>query len=122
MQGGARYAYASSVILMLLLIAISGNSRASRAARGVSLCLLIWSLGFWSLKFREQMNYYMNPAWPRWREEVKAWRADPNRSLQIHPLWEQHAKIGLVWSIRLRPGKKPSGDQAQPRAPSNADR
>jgi hypothetical protein len=102
MRGGARYAYSASVIISLLMLACSFDLRIPRVARVTASILLSASILYWSFHYSYISNY-RNPQWPRWSEEVKAWRSDPSRKLQAHPVWEGQTANGLVWSVELPP-------------------
>ena len=107
MAGGPRYAYTASVINSILLIKLSANVNLSLATRTLSGSLLAVSLFYWSWTFREHFYKYENPDWPAWSSEVKAWRADPTRELQVWPIWDNQTAIGWFWRMRLPP--KPLG-------------
>jgi len=106
MQGGPRYAYSAAVILVLLLLAYSFDLRIPKAARVIAYTLLSASIAYWSWQYKSEMHDFRNPHWPAWSEEVRAWRLDPGRKLQAHPVWEDQTAIGLVWSVEL-PRKEP---------------
>lgn len=102
MQGGPRYAYSSAVILTLLLLALTLDSRISGGGKIIAVILFTTSIAYWSTNYRSGMDGFRNPHWPSWANEVKAWRLDPTRKLQVHPVWESQTAIGLVWSLELR--------------------
>jgi hypothetical protein len=101
MQGGARYAYAPSVIVAMLLLAQSTDAKLSLAARTLSRLLLFASLVFWCATFRSSYRDFHQPSWPSWSSEVRTWRADPTRQLQVWPLWSQGAEKGVSWRMEL---------------------
>ena len=101
MEGGARYAYASSVIVAILLLAQSTDAKLPLAARTLSGLLLFASLVFWCATFRSSYRDFHDPSWPSWSSEVRAWRADPTRQLQVWPLWEAQKEQGVYWRMEL---------------------
>ncbi|QDF95221.1 hypothetical protein CJ010_00960 [Azoarcus sp. DD4] len=103
MYGGPRYAYSAAVIFALLLLSLASEPSASRAVRGVAGVLLGLALCIWSFRYWTELENFRNPAWPRWTDEVSAWRADPARPLQAHPVWASQTEAGLMWSIHLPP-------------------
>jgi hypothetical protein len=103
MQGGARYVYAPSVILAMLLIALSLDYRVATAGRVIAGLLLGVCLLHWSWTFRSSLGHYHDPDWPSWSSEVQAWRADPSRRLQVWPIWSDQTARGVRWSMQLPP-------------------
>ncbi len=103
MHGGPRYAYSASVIISLLMLAYSFNSRIPRAARITASILLIASITYWSLHYMDGLRDFRDPRWPTWSEEVRTWRTDPSIKLQAHPIWQDQTDEGLVWSVKLPP-------------------
>ena len=101
MAGGPRYAYASSVIFALMLLALAASPNLNIIARTLCGTVLCASLFFWCWVFRSEFVYYHDPNWPSWSSEVKAWRSDPTRQLQVWPIWEYQTAIGLVWKMSL---------------------
>jgi len=103
MQGGPRYAYSASVILILLLLALCSNPQVLQPAKIAAGILLSASMVYWSLQYKSGLDGFRDPNWPVWSSEVKAWRLDPRTKLQAHPIWPWQTATGLVWAINLPP-------------------
>jgi hypothetical protein len=101
MHGGPRYAYSASVIVALLLLTYSFNSSLPKVARLTAGILLTTSIAYWSLHYKSGLDYFRDPRWPTWSEEVRAWRSDPTKELQAHPIWRDQTAQGVVWSLTL---------------------
>ncbi|HZR81023.1 MAG TPA: hypothetical protein VFD92_07990 [Candidatus Binatia bacterium] len=81
----SRYFYAPGTMLLFLLLANADLSRGRRpSARNVA-CAVLVAIGIatGAARFRESTRW--RPDWPRWRDEVALWRADPARSLRTWP-------------------------------------
>lgn len=103
MLGGPRYAYSAAVILLLHLMNYSFNNEIPTIARKASSILIAASIAYWAVHFLSGLDNFRDPQWPIWSEEVKKWHANPNRSLQAHPIWANQTAQGLVWAINLPP-------------------
>lgn len=103
MQGGPRYAYSAAVILALQLLTHSCDPRLSKAIRKAFTILLCLSIAYWSLHYKSGMNRFRDSHWPVWSDEVKAWRLEPGRKLQVHPIWPSQTVNNVVWSVELPP-------------------
>lgn len=105
-HGGERYAYPGIVIVNLMLIQLASDTSIHRVFR--ALIALVWALSIvvWCQRFLPSMEAYRNPTWPHWGDEVRQWRADPDRALQAHPIWEEQSRIGLFWATRLPPEER----------------
>jgi len=103
MQGGPRYAYSSSVILMLQLLAYSYDLKIPRLARMISGILLAASIAFWCSQYEVSLDHFRDAHWPKWSDEVEAWRLDSSRNLQAHPMWDSQTEAGMVWATKLPP-------------------
>jgi hypothetical protein len=101
MQGGPRYAYSAAVILILQLLTYSCDLRLPKATKKTAAVLLSLSMVYWSLHYKSGMTPFRDPNWPAWSDEVKAWRLDPDRKLQAHPIWEGQTAKNIVWSVKL---------------------
>jgi hypothetical protein len=101
MAGGPRYAYVSSVVFALMLLALATSPNLNIVARTLCGTVLCASLFYWCWIFRSGFLYFHDPNWPSWSSEVKAWRADPTRQLQVWPIWDNQTAIGLVWKMSL---------------------
>ncbi len=85
---GARYFYASNVILLLLVLA-----RIRKPVRLGSLTatvMLILSITLGMLDYKRTL--IQNNRWPQWKAEVQAWRKDPLRKVAV---WPPNRKITL---------------------------
>lgn len=101
MEGAPRYAYPVSVILALMLLSYVFDARVRIIIRIFSGILLATSLSYWSWHYRTEMINFRNPDWPIWSDEVNAWKQDPSRKLQAHPIWQTQTAIGLNWAVEL---------------------
>jgi hypothetical protein len=108
MQGGARYAYTPSVIVSMLLLALCTDVRLPTAARALPGALLVASLAYWCATYRSSLIPFDDPSWPRWSAEVKAWRADPTKDLQVWPVWQTGSANWTFWRIKLPPAAEHS--------------
>lgn len=103
MKGGPRYAYSSAVIFSLQLLAYSNDVKLSISTRRAAGFILSVSLLYWIIQFPWDLDNYRDSNWPTWSSEVRTWRQDPSRPLQVWPIWESQTAIGLIWSVQLPP-------------------
>ena len=85
-----RYFYVPSMMLAVLAITVAAESDdhptlRTRLRRGVAAALVVSSIAFGALDFRSTIRPYTSAAWPTWRDEVAAWRADTNRKVRVWP-------------------------------------
>jgi hypothetical protein len=90
--GSSRYAYVPGVVLLVLLLQNVHRDRgALPSVRDVvAAVLLAAALVGGVVRYRDAVRW--QASWPRWREEVEAWRKDPSYELRIWP---------RDWAIRL---------------------
>jgi hypothetical protein len=98
-DGGFRYSYAPSVILMLMVqqslyLPPTALNRLRRwlAAACLAVALLV---GLQDYYFR---YFCYDAKWPDWTQGVEKWRADPMKSIAVHPQYP-----GKNWNLILRP-------------------
>lgn len=96
MAGGERYQLMGCVLLGLLLLAIAINAQQPVIWRRLAAVLLasgiIAQAAIWPARLADSHDV----AWPRWADEVRAWRAGERDDVRIHPRWQ-----GSNWVIRL---------------------
>jgi hypothetical protein len=99
MEGGERYAYASTVILSLALLRAAHDPQLTRPRR--AFVLLVWLAGTvaWLAAFGPGMRLFDDPAWPQWKDEVALWRQDPAHVLRVPPVWDYQTRAGIVWVV-----------------------
>lgn len=84
--GGGRYFYVAAVLALFLAISAltpAEDSRFARARRMFVLPLILFALASHVSGIRERRRQYA--AWPRWSDEVAAWRKDPAYRPRIWP-------------------------------------
>ncbi|WP_342381249.1 hypothetical protein NVS55_16445 [Myxococcus stipitatus] len=84
--GYGRYFYVPAVLVLLLVIsalAPDENNRFSRMRRALALPLLILAFASHTSGLVERRGQHAD--WPRWRDEVAAWRQDPTYRPRIWP-------------------------------------
>ncbi len=95
--GGARYAYAPSVMLILLLIPSINLQRLKSARTLFASLLLAVALGS-GVKYFYFKSCCYEPDWPSWQEQAELWSEDSQtHSLKIHPQWK-----GASWNVTLK--------------------
>jgi hypothetical protein len=109
MQGGGRYVYAASVIIVIQYLAQATDERLPVAARALGGALVVTSLVYWSFTFRSSFLADHDPTWPSWSSEVSQWRQDPAHEIQIWPNWQSQSAEGLFWKVNLPASKLPPG-------------
>ena len=102
-RGGARYAYSAAVIVALQLLAQASDVKLNLGARLIAGVLLLASISYWCVDFWPGFQQFHDQRWPTWSSEVRAWRADPSRNLQVWPIWEDQTAAGVAWTLRLPP-------------------
>lgn len=80
-----RYFYAPSFMLVVLAIAFAAADGVARSRRVVAGALAVSAILFGTLDFRATLAPYVSGKWPAWRDEVAAWRADPERPVRAWP-------------------------------------
>jgi hypothetical protein len=89
-EGNARYAFVSGVMLLWL---VSFNLRRVRSVRG-AVCAVVLVCGLAPRAWQWRGTLRWRPGWPAWPAEVAAWQRDPRTPLQIWP---------RGWKVLLRP-------------------
>jgi hypothetical protein len=107
MQGGGRYAYAASVIIVIQYLAQATDERLPVAARALGGVFVVISLAYWSFTFRSSFLADHDPTWPSWSSEVAQWRQDPAHEIQIWPNWQSQSDEGLSWKVKLPETRSP---------------
>ena len=107
MEGGGRYVYAASVIIVIQYLAQATDERLPGTARALGGAFVIISLAYWSFTFRSSFVADHDPTWPSWSSEVSQWRRDPAPEIQIWPNWQSQSDEGLSWKVKL-PESRPS--------------
>jgi hypothetical protein len=96
MAGGERYQLMACVLLALLLLALAVDRRYPmiwRRGAGVLLAVgILTQTALWPGRIVGSHD----PDWPKWRDEVQAWRAGERETLRIHPQWDD-----APWSVVL---------------------
>jgi len=96
MAGGERYQLMACVLLALLLLAVAIDAGQPilkrRLAGGLLAVALVTQAVLWPIRIAGSYD----PDWPRWPEEVRAWRAGERDALRIHPRWD-----GTGWTVTL---------------------
>jgi hypothetical protein len=92
-SASSRYFYAPGVLLLLALL---GAVRRDVDRVHATACALLVAVGL-AHGVAQYPVVRWQPGWPRWSDEVRAWRADPARPLRIWP---------PPWKVALRPEVK----------------
>ena len=86
-SGGPRYAFAPSIMIMLLVVSAVTDKTISKALRYCAIILVTLSLTVSLKHYRSNMmgGVAYDATWPKWKEEVKVWKTDHNYPLRIWP-------------------------------------
>ncbi|MGE5558288.1 MAG: hypothetical protein ACM3WV_06700 [Bacillota bacterium] len=106
MAPAPRYFYAPSVFLMILLVQnidfnfknLFKNMKALPLRGIASVCavlLVAVSLFIHITTYRRSFENFYKPNWPKWRDEVKKWRANDKYRPVIWPYWDPKRSWGL---------------------------
>lgn len=119
MTGGSRYAYPASVVVVLQLLRYSRDTQVPTIAKLSAGILLAASIGYWSAHFVSNLDDYRDPLWPKWSDEVRAWRLEPGRKLQAHPIRANQTAQGLIWAMELPPQGSQTSPHNEASSPAN---
>jgi hypothetical protein len=86
-SGGPRYAFAPSIMIMLLVVSAATDKTIPKAMRYVATVLVVLSLTTSLMHYRSNMTggVAYDPSWPKWHDELTAWRTDHTFPLGIWP-------------------------------------
>jgi hypothetical protein len=94
MASAPRYLFAPGIMLLtLLLYAACREGLPAWWGRTVLLLLGIAILGN-GIAYRSKLERYANPAWPKWRDELRLWRGNSSYEPRIWPLAKE-------WVVKL---------------------
>jgi hypothetical protein len=96
MAGGERYQLVACTILGLLVVVSLLDERLSVKWRRVAACLLVVGGIAQTYLWFARMGDVYDPSWPKWREEVAAWKNGEREELLVHPQWQDGS-----WKVRL---------------------
>ena len=94
MASSARYGFAPSAMILVILVNESLQSTKKNSCRLAIFYMIVIMVSCIS-GFRSSIYY--SPDFPRWHEEVMSWRMDTNKPLKIWPQFK-----GRTWQISLQ--------------------
>ena len=83
-------------LLALLLLALAVDRRQPMIWRRIASVLLAIGIVTQAALWPGRMAGSHDPGWPKWQDEVRAWRAGERDDLRIHPQWSD-----APWSVTL---------------------
>lgn len=107
MSGGLRYAYAPSVMLMIMVMCnIQFDKNIFNSFRSIiALTLLSISIMVGIMEYKFRTTKYINYTWPKWEEEIKKWEKDKSYKLKIWPQYEKGKDLAwedMKWELELK--------------------
>jgi hypothetical protein len=85
-SGGPRYTFAPSIMIMVLVVSVVNDKTVSKTLRSIAALLVILSLTFSFKEYRiVMMGFAYDPTWPKWEEELRIWKTNPDYLLKIWP-------------------------------------
>jgi hypothetical protein len=96
MSGDERYQLMACALLALLLLALAVDRRQPMIWRRIASVLLAIGIVTQAALWPGRMAGSHDPDWPKWQDEVRAWRAGERDDLRIHPQWSD-----APWSVTL---------------------
>jgi len=82
-SGGPRYTYAPSVMMLVFTAVIARTIGISVPLRRTAMGMLIAAVLL--CDYRPTMVFAYSPDWPKWRQELAQWRANPAYQLRLWP-------------------------------------
>lgn len=82
-SGGPRYTYAPSVMMLIFTASIARTMDISALLRKTAVGMLISAVLL--CDYRPTMVFAYGPDWPKWRQELAQWRANPAYQMRIWP-------------------------------------
>ncbi|MCR9177249.1 MAG: hypothetical protein NXI19_14745 [Alphaproteobacteria bacterium] len=101
MTGGAEVYLMACALLALLLLALATDPRHPMIWRRAAAVLLAAGIVIQAALWPGRMTDFHDPEWPKWRDEVRAWRAGERDDLRIHPQGSD-ASLSVTLPERLR--------------------
>lgn len=94
-SGGPRYTFAPSIMIITLIVGTIRDRSVSKILRYIASFLAVAALISSLLQYRLVMRgFAYDPTWPKWRDELKIWRENPDYSLKIWPPpWQMKLSI-----------------------------
>jgi len=85
-QGGPRYGYVPTCILMIILFAEACSLvRVRNYSRIIAMVIFTFALTVNGIYYKFRMMESYSPAYPKWKEEVAKWRTNRDYKPIIHP-------------------------------------
>lgn len=86
-SGGPRYAFAPSIMIMLLVVSAVNDKTIPKALGYIAIILVTLSLTISLKHYRGNMmgGVAYDASWPKWKEELKIWEVTPNYPIRIWP-------------------------------------
>ncbi|MBF0533785.1 MAG: hypothetical protein HQK88_01670 [Nitrospirae bacterium] len=93
--GGARYAYAPGVMLMVLILSYVKFNKNSflKVSSIVAFALTVTALTTSMAEYRARMKATVNEHWPDWRTEIAIWEKDPNHPIKLWPQFDDYKPV-----------------------------
>ncbi|HZV82213.1 MAG TPA: hypothetical protein VFF53_08605, partial [Geobacteraceae bacterium] len=82
-SGGPRYTYAPSVMILVFTAVIARTADISVLLRRTAVGMLIAATLL--CDYRPTMVFAYSPDWPKWRQELAQWRANPAYQMRLWP-------------------------------------
>jgi len=86
-SGGPRYSFAPSIMIMLLVVSAVNDKTIPKALSYLAIILVTLSLTTSLTHYRSNMmgGVAYDASWPKWKEEVKIWKNNPDYPIRIWP-------------------------------------
>jgi hypothetical protein len=86
-SGGPRYAFAPSIMIMLLVVGAVNDKSSPKALSYIAIILVTMSLITSLRHYRGNMTggVAYDASWPKWKQEISIWRTDHNYPIRIWP-------------------------------------
>ncbi|MBF0518617.1 MAG: hypothetical protein HQK92_02725 [Nitrospirae bacterium] len=94
-MGGARYAYAPGVMLMVLILSYVKFNKNSflKVSSILAFALTVTALTTSMAEYRTRMKATVNENWPDWRTEIAIWEKDPNHPIKLWPQFDDYKPV-----------------------------
>lgn len=101
MTGGAKVYLMACALLALLLLALATDPRHPMVWRRGAAVLLAAGIVTQAALWPGRMTDFHDPEWPKWQDEVQAWKAGDQDDLRIHPQGSD-SSLSVTLPERLR--------------------